>query len=528
MATERQRQSNRALVWGLLGILALGLGGRLAYVHRPLDHRLVNPWRQSDYFQIARNFYREGMNPLYPRIDWRGDTPGYAEMELPVLPWLGALFYPHLGPRIQVLRVLAAILEIASLLLFAGLARRRLPASGAIFATAAFAVNPLLISLAGNAQPEPLLHLFSLTAMILLWRWYDEPRAAVLFWAAAAAAMAILAKLTALYLGLVFAYAVLRRLRWHAFFDYRIYAAALLAILPAAGWYTWAHRFWIEGGLSLGMSNETHSIGLDMLWPPAFLAGILKWEILGVFSPVGWLLALAALRMPRRMLELPLAWYGAIWILYLASARTSGDNWASYYHAIAAPPVCLLMGGGFAALWSGRALPESWRQARRRRSLASLLAGTCLVALLGVAAIKIYRRDFNSDMAAFYACALEFQQIVPAEGRIVVNGGTMYDSYGQPVAHNESMAFAWMDRKGFNYGAQELAPQTLKRIAARGGRFWIARAGELKKVGIENARTAPYFLLAECRSQPRYYLYDLGRGESEAPDPVEPPPSVSM
>src|SRR5262245_15072674 len=75
--------------WLLRAILVAGVIARLAYVGRPFDDRLENPWRQSDYFQVARNFEREGMNILYPRIDWRWATPGYTEMELPLLPWLG-------------------------------------------------------------------------------------------------------------------------------------------------------------------------------------------------------------------------------------------------------------------------------------------------------------------------------------------------------------------------------------------------------------------------------------------------------
>ena len=34
-------------------------------------------WRECDVGAIARNFYIEDMNILYPRIDWRGDGPGY-------------------------------------------------------------------------------------------------------------------------------------------------------------------------------------------------------------------------------------------------------------------------------------------------------------------------------------------------------------------------------------------------------------------------------------------------------------------
>jgi hypothetical protein len=34
---------------------------------------------------------------LYPRIDWRGDGPRYAEMEFPIIPWTIAALYKIFG-----------------------------------------------------------------------------------------------------------------------------------------------------------------------------------------------------------------------------------------------------------------------------------------------------------------------------------------------------------------------------------------------------------------------------------------------
>jgi hypothetical protein len=64
-----------------LGLFFLGAWIRSLDVWRPVDGRVRESWRECDYAAVARNFYREGMNILYPRIDWRGDGPGYAEME---------------------------------------------------------------------------------------------------------------------------------------------------------------------------------------------------------------------------------------------------------------------------------------------------------------------------------------------------------------------------------------------------------------------------------------------------------------
>jgi dolichyl-phosphate-mannose-protein mannosyltransferase len=500
-------------VWLLRALLVAGIAARFAYVGRPFDDRLENPWRQSDYFQVARNFEREGMNILYPRIDWRGSTPGYTEMELPLLPWLGAALFHLVGTHVQVMRVLSAALESLTLLLFAGLARSLLPPAGALFATAAFALDPLLLLLAGSLQPEPAMHLLSIAAVVMLVRWQETSRPRDLFAAAALTGAAILCKLPALYLGLIFAWVVLRKEGRKALRDPRVYAAALLAVVPAAAWYLWAHGFWTRYGTSLGLSNESHLIGLDLLVPPKFLLGILKWETFGVFSPLGWLLALAAVWSGRKLgwrrVELPLVWYGAVWVFYLAAARTTADGWAYYYHVIAVAPGCLLLGAGFDFLRERARLPRRAGAAVSPRLVGGVLAAATLACFVAVTALRIERRDHDPEQRALFHCATEMRALVPPEGAIVVRGGPMFDEHGRPVAHNESMVFAWMDRKGFNYGDEELGIATLERIAAQGGRYWLARRGEIEGAGLTRAVASRYREIARCNGDPAYRLYDL-------------------
>ncbi len=491
----------------LAGVLALGVAARLGYVGRPLDHRIVNPWRQADYTQITRNFYREGMNIFYPRIDWRGDTPGYAEMELPLLPWSGAVLYRVLGPHEQILRALAALFASASFLLFAAVARRLLPPAGALFAVAAVAINPLLIVLANSIQPEPLVDFFALLTIVLLWRWNDRPSMPRLLAAAAAAAFAILSKLPAAYLGLVIAYTVVRRLGRRALWDPQVYAAALVAVVPPAAWYAWAHGFWLRYGNSLGVSNESHLIGWDVLTPPVFVLGILQWETVGVFTPFGWLLAFAALTLPRRQVEPPLVWYGSVFLFYVLAGRTTADRWAYYYHMLSVAPAALLMGGGLVALLDGGAVAARFTWLAGRGTAAARVLATGTLALLLVATVfLVVRRDRRQELLPMQRCARQFASLVPPDSRIVVRGGAMHDEHGHPVAHNESMVFAWMDRKGFNYGDDQLGIDTLDAIAARGGRYWMVSRYELDG-DLRTRVEQRYRRVADCADA--YTLYDL-------------------
>jgi 4-amino-4-deoxy-L-arabinose transferase-like glycosyltransferase len=493
----------------LLAVVIIGVLIRFADVNRPLDDRSLASWREADYVQIARNFERESLNILYPQVDWRGDTPGFAEMELPVVPWIGAALYRAFGYNEAFLRLVSATLSAAGLLVFVVLCRRWLPAGETLFATAAFAVSPLLFYLSSAMQPEPLMLLLSMLAVLWAWQWFETPRFWTLMGAALATAAAILAKLSAAYLGLILAYVVVRKLKSRALLEPRIYVAALVALLPPLLWYAWSHDFWTSYGLSLGVSNETHTIGLDMLWPPRFLYGILKAEILAVFTPIGVILALLAMRMPWRQIEPFVVWYGAIWIFYVAAGRTTGDYWAFYYHSASVAPACLLMASGMRALVQGDAIPQQWSWlSRRQQGLAALLTCGALVSLVIAAMVLIHKRDQDpSKLAQTRACSQQFARQVPSTEKIAVRGGTMVDDYGKPVAYNESIVFAWMDRKGFNYGDQELSVATLEDIARRGGRYWMVGKSELQLSGLQAHARNHYRLIDDCADG--YLLFDL-------------------
>jgi hypothetical protein len=489
-------------------IVLAGTALRLAYVNRPFDHRTLASWREADYTQLARNYWREDSNLLHPRIDWRRDGPGLVEMEFPLLPWTAGMLYRLSGYHEAILRAFSALLEIGSLLLFAGLARRLLPEEGALAALAFYAFNPLLVYLSTAMQPEPLMLFFSLLAVTLITWWDRTGSTAALVLAAAALAFAILAKAPAACLGLPLAFVVLRRSRIVALKDIRVWVAATIALAPPAAWYLWARHYWILYGNSLGLSNESLFLRLDMLRHPGWALGLVKLETLHVLMPLGWILLLAACRAPRSIRVLPFAWLGSVWILFIVSAGMTSEKWAFYYHSIAVAPACLLMGAGVMALRDpGHARVLGLAPGHRRRRAGTALAVGTIILLAAATGRLIWARDHDvENLRAMRACGLRFTAQIPMGGRIVVRGGKMYGRYGHPAAHDQPMMFAWLDRKGFTYGDQELSIPLLTGIAARGGGYWIAEANELK--GTLRQEVAERFRLLD-RCEPGYYLFGL-------------------
>jgi hypothetical protein len=247
-----------------------------------------------------------------------------------------------------------------------------------------------------------------------------------------------------------------------------------------------------------------------MLWPPALVIGLLKWETLGVFSVTGWLLLFAAWGAPRLQTALPAFWLLAVAALDVVAARTTADDWAFYYHAVSVVPAGLLMGAGFAALRdesAGRVLgfASGWV----RRTGAGILAAGVLATHVSGIVYLTRAGDRRDDLRAMRECGLAFLPFIPADGAIVARGGEVHDDHGFPVAHNASMLFAWLDRRGFTYGDEELSVAHLEGLARRGGRYWIADRTEMNP-DREREAAARFRRLATCPQG--YDLYDLATG----------------
>jgi hypothetical protein len=519
--------------------VAAGCLLRLYGVERPLDYRSLSLWHEADYTEIARTFAREDLDISEPRIDWRGDSSGKVEMELPLLPWLAAVSRRMLGTDERVMRCLSLGASLAALLLFAGLARRRLPPSPAAFATACYALSPLAVYLATRMQPEASMSLLVLLAAGALWRWYEEPTAGRLLLAAGALGAAILVKEPAAFLGLTFAWLVCRRLGWRALRDWRVYLAAAIALVPAAAWYGWAYRFWILDGNSLGLSNEAHLIGADVLVRRGLFGN--AWvEAAEVFTPFGLVLAAAGFRLARQRLEPAVAWYLSALLFYFIAGRTAGAGWAFYYHCLSIAPACLLMGAGAWALEERGDRGEGAVSTRRATATASvateadgrasrlggwqrakrasrLLPAAVLVSLAATSGWLLARREGAVEAVGTEVaesrdralCAARFAGAIPPRERIAVCGLDGRDAGGHPVAFNDPTFFAFADRKGFVYERRQESLPTLEALRRRGARYWIVAEKDLHHPDLGRAAVDRAFRrLDTCPAG--YALYDLG------------------
>jgi 4-amino-4-deoxy-L-arabinose transferase-like glycosyltransferase len=485
-------ESRRALVV----LFLLGAVLRAILLPRAVDQA---SWRECDLAGIARNFDREGMNPFYPRIDWRGNTPGFAEMEFPACSWMMAVCYRVFGRHEVIGRVLSYGISLLALAIFFRLSRELLTPAGAFFAALFFTLAPLAVVLSTAIQPEPLMLLASLLAVFYFIRWLRTASLGMYFVAMAATAATILAKAPAAHLGILFAVLLLSWKGWRSLLSPLPWLFALGALTPPLLWYIHARNFWLTYGNSLGVSNEYHWIGRDVFTDPELLLGVIRLEILVVWTPVGLLLgcfgAMQAGTNPTA--RLALYWLGAAGVFYLAAIRTTSSNWAYYYHIASLPAAALLVGAGAEA---GLRLSTN----RLRRALCGLaLVGTYLAEM----ALIVVFIEKKQEADPLYQEAGILRPALSEEGLILVTGGSSLGRTGYPVAYNNSYLFYWLDRKGFNISMEQLNMDNLRSFQTRGARYFIAEKKHLAGAPEFGAEVGPrYPLVAETENLLAYRL----------------------
>ena len=537
----------------LLAICLLGIGLRAVDVWRPVDGTIRDSWREPDVAGIARNFYREGMNPLYPRIDWRGDGPGFVESEFPIYPWTVACLYHVFGYHEELLRVVSFVLSLLTLALFVRIATEHLSRPAAVLAAGFFAINPLAIRMASAIQPEPLMCLGYLAGAYWFERWCRTQARRDFMLALGTTTLAILAKFPAAHIGLLFAGLCLQHFGWRAALRRELWLFGLVSLGLPLLWYWHAHSLFVEYGNSLGMSNEAYQRIASLNFLAALketLPGIAAIELDLIWMPAGIMLGAVGLWTAAR--DVRQRWL-AMWLIalvayFVVTGRTTGEDWASHYHFVAV--ASMLMGIGASRLmdaiwqvsaapsgleincdsrtqggapdgrlpWAGLSLPRWGGTAKGpigqhrflRFGLVLSTSGIALV-LCALTVMHAAKRTWW-DMRPhghdeLFAAAEQFRPFLPSDAVLVASGANQVDQWGLERAFNAPYFFFWTDHKGFTLGNSDQTVEKLEQLRRRGAKFLIAERRCLKvRPEFEDELKQNYRLVAE---HPQAILVEL-------------------
>ena len=505
----------------LLLLLAAGLGLRLVEVTAPLiDHQA---WRQADTAAIARNFHEEGLSLFHPRVDWRGNTPGYVEMNLPLFPFLVACLYSLAGGAHEWMgRLLAAVFSTAAAVPLYSLARAWLGSdAGARLAVAIYLMLPLSLFFGRAFMPEALMLLLSAATLTA----FSRACRAGTGWLMAAAGVAALCfalKIPTLYLG--FPLVAMALGRYGPSFPRRgsLWLYLLAAVVPAAAWHVHAAGLFEQTGLTFGIWGRR---GYDKWSHDLLLQGDFHRLMSGrfveaVMTPMGVLLAAAGLvglwprgeGGPRQGREVwPLyAWLGGL-LLYVFLIP-EGNRRLHYYQLPFTLPAAVFAAAPLAALWEpggarlsgvvGRQLRRLGPGSFRARVLVAL--SLAAVAAGGVWKLGDYYRPGNRIYDYYRSCELAGRVLdarMPAGARLVT--GDIDEDRGGPFRTQSPTLLYYCHRKGWQITPDLFDASRLDSLAAEGADYFVVAAGFVKRVeplwsellarGVTTAATYPDF-----------------------------------
>jgi hypothetical protein len=496
---------SKTTVWALLFIIGLGL--RCTELFHPVD---TASWRESDMSSIARNYYRNGMDFFHPQIDWGGRGPGYTESEFPMYPYLIAVSYKLTGIWEPTGRILSFLFSLATMLIFFRLSRHLFNARTAFVVSFFFALSPLLLVISSTIQPESLMFFFYIGAAYMFIRWIESQSkkhyiSTILF-----TGLALLCKISAINIGILFVLLLLINNGWRYLYKPKVILLGMLCILPSIVWYTYSHNFYTLYGNSLGLSNEYAWIGLDFFTNPYFIKGILKTELVHIWTYSGLFILLIALLftklIKRKDIIFPVCWLVAPLIFYIVTARTSADNWAFYYHIFSVPSASILLGISVIELYDKYFSALKLRLNPSSNILDFMKSRLIIIALFFVAfsyLAFILRYTMRSkpnvfNTSTFYKCKNSLAEIIPQGSLILVTGGACNEDK-HAVAYNASYFFYWLDRKGYNICIENQTIDNVLTFKENGAVFYVAEIQALQlKQGFEEEMRKNFKVVLEC------------------------------
>jgi len=210
-------------------------------------------WRQSDTAAIAKNFYENGYNILYPQIDWRGNTEGYVESEFHIYPFIVSLLYGIFGVHESLGRITSVIFSLLTILGLYILFKKYLGENIALWSAFIYAIIPLNIFYGRAFMPESAMLMFSVFGIYFYTEWLDNYKWKDFILTLIFISLAILIKLTSLYLGFLMFFLIFQKNGIKFLFNWKAILLGTLILIPVAGWYYHAHILYLKTNLTFAI-----------------------------------------------------------------------------------------------------------------------------------------------------------------------------------------------------------------------------------------------------------------------------------
>lgn len=345
---------NKYLILAL--IIVVGFLVRLYKIDNPIAD--WHSWRQADTAAVARNFYKEGFNPLIPKDD---DMTGIAEdpipnpnryrfVEFPI--YSSLVYFAYLingGIDEKLARMVNIIFSLGSIIFIFVITQRYFKTYTALVASFLFAFIPYNIYYSRTILPEPSLVFFSLGSFYYLNRWIFENSKKVLILSLFFTVAALLTKPQAIFFLIPLAYSYYQKEGKLWPIPKRYYFFIISAIIPFIFWRIWIlqHPEGIPASSWLLNGNGIRFKPIFWKW---IIEDRLCREILG---PTGFVLLFIGILKRWEAKEGPLlhllAFSSLLFLLVFATGNVQHD----YYQVFIVPALVIFTARGFVLLISG-------------------------------------------------------------------------------------------------------------------------------------------------------------------------------
>lgn len=454
----------RTLLWLLI---LLGIAVRLYRIDGPFPD--WHYYRQFDTAAIARNFSEGPLNIFYPQVDWRGDSPGYVEVEFQAFTFMVAALYRAFGVHEWLGRFLNLFFYAGTAVLLYRLTRDVYGRRAALAAVGFYSFLPLSYSVSHNFQPDTLMVLCTLAGIYYFYRWTEDSRWNSLAVSLAGLAIAVLIKPFCVYAGVALIYLCHRKFGWRFLAKPVLWLYALLVVLPMAAWYIHAFHLWAAYGNTFGIFGgriRGMYLGGDIPTTGMLLRNLgwrLVWEIA---TPIGLVLMAAGLSWAPPSRNYVFHWWAAGFLatIPLVPSGHAGHNYYQLPLVLIAAPV---MAYGLVRLIERGTL--SWQMA----------AAVCVVFLAFCAWGIRPMISSSQELRQRIAFGKRVSELVPKDALMVFSYPLPYKpswySHRTPdgdLIGGDPTDFYNSHRKGFSVFGWQASPEMLQKLEKHHARYF--------------------------------------------------------
>ncbi|MBM2841089.1 MAG: 2 protein, partial [Bacteroidetes bacterium] len=410
-----------------------------------------------------------------PQIDWGGAGPGYVEMEFPIIPFLTAIFYKMFGVHDVLALVIPFLGGIGVVVAVYALARRLHDAAVALVAGLFAGISPLLSLASQTFLSEPPLILCTVLSIYFLVRWVETRRVSDYVLSLLCTTLAVLLKLTALYVGLPLLFVFMLKYGKKAFSSGYFWLFGILSLLPVVLWYYHAHTLYLEYGNTFGILSGGYNkfARAELLFGADFYILMAKRILLSVSTPVVFLLFLYGMfqRPSKRIAFVLHVWVIALVIYTLLIAEGNKDM--IYYQLPWLPVLAISGGAGFFSLLRRLEHLSVTQSHTRQRIALAVVCGAVFLSAVGVAARAIrVPIDVVENEARIRSHAQEVMKAAP-DGSLIIVASSYGNEKTPETIDTPPQMFYFSGRHGWYIALAWVTPGMIDSLKQKGAGYFV-------------------------------------------------------